>query len=149
MELFSDLTYWHWLVLGVGLIILEVLSQTIFLLLIGISAVVVGLLVLVLPSMAWELQVVLFAGLSVASIAVWKHYLKKYPTETDQPQLNRRGEQYVGRTFTLEEPIVNGQGKIKVDDSIWKITGDDCPEGSTVQVTGVNGVILEVKLQNP
>jgi membrane protein implicated in regulation of membrane protease activity len=145
MELFSELNYWHWLVLGVGLIILEVLSQTIFLLLIGISAVVVGLLVLILPSVPWELQVVLFAALSVASIGVWQHYLKKYPTESDQPQLNRRGEQYVGRVFTLDEPIVNGQGKIKVDDSTWKITGDDCSEGTKVQVTGVDGVVLEVK----
>jgi hypothetical protein len=39
--------------------------------------------------------------------------------ESDQPKLNRRGEQYVGRTFTLEEPIVNGHGKIRVDDSTW------------------------------
>jgi membrane protein implicated in regulation of membrane protease activity len=144
MELFSDITFWHWLVLGVGLIILEVLSQTIFLLLIGISAVVVGLLVFVLPDMAWELQVVLFAAFSVSSIAIWQHYLRKYPTETDQPQLNRRGAQYIGRTFTLEEPIVNGQGKIKVDDSIWKISGEDCPQGTKVQVDGVDGVVLKV-----
>jgi membrane protein implicated in regulation of membrane protease activity len=147
MEVFSDLNYWHWLLWGVGLIILEVLTQTIFLLLIGISAVVVGLLVFALPGIAWELQVVLFAAFSVGSIAIWRHYLRKYPTETDQPQLNRRGEQYVGRTFTLDEPIVNGHGKIKVDDSTWKITGDDCPEGTKVQVTGVDGVILEVKVQ--
>jgi membrane protein implicated in regulation of membrane protease activity len=144
MELFSDITFWHWLVLGVGLIILEVLSQTIFLLLIGISAVVVGLLVFMLPDMAWELQVVLFAAFSVSSIAIWRHYLRKYPTETDQPQLNRRGAQYIGRTFTLEEPIVNGQGKIRVDDSTWKIMGEDCPEGSKVEIIGVDGVVLKV-----
>jgi len=56
-----------------------------------------------------------------------------------------RGEQYVNRTFTLEEPVVNGQGKIKVDDSTWKIEGADCESGTKVRVTGVDGVVLKVE----
>jgi membrane protein implicated in regulation of membrane protease activity len=71
-------------------------------------------------------------------------YFAHHPIETDQPRLNRRGEQYVGRVFTLREPIVNGQGKIRVDDSTWKIQGVDCPSGTKVRVTGVNGVVLQV-----
>lgn len=144
MDWFQDASYWHWWVLAVLLIILEVISPAIFFLWMGISAAVVGLLVLLVPSMAWELQVVLFAAFSVASVILWRRYLTKHPIESDQPQLNRRGEQYIGRTFTLDEPIVNGQGKIKVDDSIWKITGEDCPQGAKVQVNGVDGVVLKV-----
>jgi membrane protein implicated in regulation of membrane protease activity len=147
MDWFQDASYWHWWVLAVLLIILEIISPAIFFLWMGISAAVVGLLVLLMPSMAWELQVVLFAAFSVASVAIWRRYLNTHPIESDQPQLNRRGEQYVGRTFTLLEPIVNGQGKIMVDDSTWKISGDDCPEGTKVQVVGVDGVILEVKVE--
>ena len=68
------------------------------------------------------------------------------PTETDLPTLNRRGEQYVGRHFTLEEAIVNGQGKIRVDDSTWKIEGpEDLPAGSQVQVIAVAGTVLKVE----
>ena len=67
------------------------------------------------------------------------------PVISDQPNLNRRGQQYVGRTFTLDEPIVNGLGKIHVDDSTWKIEGNDCPAGTKVKVTGVDGVILKVE----
>ncbi len=144
MEWLQEASYWHWWVLGVLLIILEILSPAIFFLWMGISAGVVGLLLLLVPAMGWEMQVLLFATFSVASIVIWRHYLKLHPIQSDQPQLNRRGEQYVGRIFTLGEPVVNGQGKIKVDDSIWKITGDDCPAGTRVQVTGVSGVILEV-----
>lgn len=144
MDWFQDASYWHWWVLAVLLIILEVISPAIFFLWMGISAAVVGLLVLLVPSMAWELQVVLFAAFSVASVILWRRYLTKHPIESDQPQLNRRGEQYIGRTFTLDEPVVNGQGKIKVDDSIWKITGEDCPQGTKVQVNGVDGVVLKV-----
>jgi membrane protein implicated in regulation of membrane protease activity len=144
MEWFQEASYWHWWVLAVVFIILEVISPAIFFLWMGIAAGVVGLLVLIVPSMAWELQVVLFAAFSVASVVLGRRYLNKHPIESDQPQLNRRGEHYIGRTFTLEEPIVNGQGKIKVDDSIWKITGEDCPEGTKVEVNGVDGVVLKV-----
>jgi membrane protein implicated in regulation of membrane protease activity len=144
MEWFQEASYWHWWVLAVVFIILEIISPAIFFLWMGIAAGVVGLLVLILPGMAWELQVVLFAAFSVVSVVLGRRYLSKHPIESDQPQLNRRGEQYIGRTFTLTEPIVNGQGKIRVDDSIWKITGDDCTEGTKVEVIGVNGVILKV-----
>ena len=69
----------------------------------------------------------------------------RHPTETDQPRLNRRGEQYIGRTFTLDEPIVNGLGKIRVDDSTWKIEGGDCAAGTRITVVGVDGVVLKVE----
>ena len=72
-------------------------------------------------------------------------WLKRHPTETDQPRLNRRGEQYLGRVFTLEHPVVNGLGKIRVDDSTWKISGPDCSEGTQVRVVGVDGVVLRVE----
>jgi len=149
MDLLQDATYWHWWVLGVVLIILEIISPAVFFLWMGISAGVVGLLVLLFPSMAWEFQMVLFAAFSVASIVFWRNYLNKHPTESDQPNLNRRGEQYVGRLFTLEEPVVNGFGKIRVDDSTWKIAGEDCPEGTKVRVIGADGVILEVIADTP
>jgi membrane protein implicated in regulation of membrane protease activity len=46
--------------------------------------------------------------------------------------------------FTLEEPIVNGRGKIHVDDSTWRVEGEDCPKGARVRVTDAEGVILKV-----
>jgi inner membrane protein len=144
MEWLQEASYWHWWALGVLFLILEIISPAVFFLWMGISAGVVGLLLLIVPGMAWELQVVLFAAFSVASVMLWRRYLNEHPIESDQPKLNRRGEQYIGRTFTLEEPIVNGRGKIKVDDSIWKISGEDCPQGTKVQVDGVNGVVLKV-----
>jgi hypothetical protein len=89
-------------------------------------------------------QILIFALFSVASIAAWRFYLVKHPTRSDQPRLNRRGEQYIDRTFTLSEPLENGQGRIRVDDSTWKIHGEDCPAGTRVRVVGVDGVVLQV-----
>ncbi|MEJ1377668.1 MAG: NfeD family protein, partial [Candidatus Sedimenticola sp. (ex Thyasira tokunagai)] len=93
-----------------------------------------------------EFQVLSFAVFSVISVIAWRFVLKSNPTATDQPALNRRGEQYLDRVFTLETPVINGQGRIRVDDTTWKIHGPDCPAGSRVQVVGVDGVVLRVEL---
>ena len=117
-----------------------------FFLWMGASAGIVGLMLLAMPSLQIETQVFWFAALSVVTVLAWRRYHEKHPTETEQPLLNRRGQQYVGRVFTLVEPIVNGQGKIYVDDTTWKIHGADCDAGSSVKVIGVDGVVLNVEL---
>ncbi|WP_428634104.1 NfeD family protein [Sedimenticola sp.] len=145
MELLESATYWHWWVLGIVLVVLEVFSPGVFFIWMAVSAGIVGLAMLVLPGLGWEIQILIFALFSVGAIVAWRLYLVRHPTQSDQPRLNRRGEQYIDRIFTLSEPILNGQGKIKVDDSTWKIYGDDCPAGTRVKVVGVDGVVLQVK----
>ncbi len=137
-------TYWHWLILAVGLMILEIFAPGAFFLWLGIASAAVGGLVWLLPSMGWEYQLLLFSVLSVISILIWRRFFRTQPADTDQPALNRRGEQYVGRTFTLDEPIVNGLGKIRVDDSTWKIAGEDCASGTRIKVVGAEGTLLRV-----
>jgi len=148
MEWLENAVYWHWWVLGVVLIILETFSPGVFFIWMGVAAGVVGLVMLLLPGLGWEYQLLLFALTSVASVVLWRLLLDRHPTITDQPRLNRRGEQYMGRTFTLDEPLVNGLGKIRVDDSTWKIEGEDCAAGSRVTVVGVDGVVLKVESQS-
>lgn len=143
-DLGIQLQFWHWLVLAVLLTIVEVIAPGTFFVWMGVSAAVVGLLLWLLPGLGWEFQVLLFALISVASVILWRFVQKRHPTQTEQPLLNRRGEQYVGRVFTLEEPIVNGQGKIRVDDSTWKIQGEDCDAGTKVVVSSAEGVVLLV-----
>ena len=145
-SLFAHIDHWHWWILAIALLVLEAFAPGTFFMWMGISAGVVGVLVVIAPGMGWEYQVFAFAVLSVASILVWRRYFRQHPVETDQPALNRRGEQYVGRTFTLDEPIENGNGKIRVDDTTWKIHGEDCAVGSKVRVSGVDGVILKVEV---
>jgi membrane protein implicated in regulation of membrane protease activity len=141
----ESITYWHWWILAAALIILEVFAPGAFFLWLGIAAGVVGGLIYLAPDLAWEHQVLTFSVLSVASIIIWRKYFRTTPEETDEPALNRRGEQYVGRVFTLADPIVNSMGKIRVDDTTWKIRGEDCAIGTRVEVTGVDGTILEVE----
>lgn len=140
-----QIVFWHWWAFGVFLLIVELLAPGMFFLWMAESAFVVGVVKLIAPALGWEYQLILFSVLSVLSIAVFRLFLKKHPIETDQPLLNQRAAQYVGRFFTLEHPIVNGQGRIRVDDSTWKVQGEDCEPGSKVRVVAAEGVILKVE----
>lgn len=138
----EGITFWHWLVLGGVLITIEVLASAIYFLWLGISALAVGVVLWVFPGMAWEYQVIAFAVLAIASVVLVRQYMAAHPALTDEPNLNRRGHQYVGQTFTLEDAVVNGRGKIRVDDSTWKLVCEDCEPGSRIVVTGVDGAVL-------
>ncbi len=142
----EGLEFWHWLVLGVVLAIIEVFAPGAFFLWMGISAAIVGSVLWLMPGISWELQLLFFAILSIASVVVARRYLTAHPLETDLPNLNQRGQQYVGRVFTLIEPVVNGQGKIRVDDSTWKISCEDCEAGTKVIINGVEGVVLSAAI---
>lgn len=143
--LFDVLVYWHWWLLGIVFLILEVFAPGVFFMWMGIAAGIVGVITWLLPDIGWQWQVLGFALLSVVTVVMGRKWLVRHPIVSEQPNLNRRGEQYVGRTFTLEAPIINGQGKITVDDSTWKIRGPDCDAGDNVKVIDVDGVVLIVE----
>jgi membrane protein implicated in regulation of membrane protease activity len=144
-EAFAALEFWHWWILGLGLVIIEVIAPGFFLLWIGIAAGLTGLLALVVPTTPWEIQLIVFGVLSVACVIGWRAYLKRHPVKTDDPTLNRRGSQYVGRVFNLDEAIVNGRGAVRVGDTVWRAEGPDLPTGTKVKVTGVAGTVLQVE----
>ena len=144
-ELLANIDYWHWLILGGVLLLVEVAASGFFFLWMAVAAAITGLVLLVYPGLGWQYQLMLFSGLSVISIVAFRSYQRSNPESTDQPALNRRGEQYIGRSFTLEQPITNNVGIIRVDDSTWRITGADLPAGSSVRVVGAEGVILKVE----
>ena len=142
----SALVFWHWWVLAIGLIVLEMMAPGVIFMWVGIGAGITGLVLLVDPSLGWQNQLILFGVLSVFSGIGGRMWVARHPTESDQPLLNRRAAQYVGRTFTLEEPIVNGAGKIRVDDSTWPILGEDAEAGSKVKVIGLEGASFRVEV---
>ena len=145
VEAFSQVQFWHWWILAAALVIIEVITPGFFLLWIGIAAGITGAIVLLVPSLGWEVQVLIFGPLAVAAVVAARYYILKNPIETADATLNRRGSQYVGRVFDLEDPIVNGVGKVKVGDGVWRAEGPDLPAGAKVKVTGVVGTVLKVE----
>ena len=64
--------------------------------------------------------------------------------DNPNPFLNRRSEALVGRVCTLEKPIVDGEGVVRVDDTVWRVTGPDMPAGTHVRIVGADGASLSV-----
>ena len=64
---------------------------------------------------------------------------------TDQPDLNQRAAQLVGRVVVLEEAIVHGRGKARIGDTVWAVEGADAPAGAQVRVTEARGTVLRVE----
>jgi len=141
----TQIEFWYWWVLATGFLAIELLAPGFFFLWLAVSGFVVGSLVWMQPAVSFEVQLLVFSVLAVASVLVWRRYFHAKDQQSDQPLLNKRGAQYIGRTFNLVTAIENGQGKIKVDDTTWKVQGPDCPLGSKVKVLNVKGVVFEVE----
>ncbi len=144
-EYFSTLLFWHWWLLGLVLVVVEMVAPGFFLLWIGLAAGVTGLILFIAPGLGWEVQFVLFGVLALASVTGARYYARRNPIGTDDATLNRRGSQYIGHTFNLDEAIVNGVGKLKVGDGWWRAQGPDLPAGERVKVVGVDGNMLKVE----
>ncbi|HEY8095175.1 MAG TPA: NfeD family protein [Methylobacter sp.] len=140
-----EIVFWNWWVLALVLLVVELLAPGFFFLWMAASGFVTGCLLLMIPAIGIDLQILIFSVLSVAAITAWKLYGKKHTVATDHPLLNKRGAQYIGRIFSLYKPIENGEGKIKVDDSIWKVHGEDCDISTKVKVIAVRGTVFDVE----
>ncbi|GAB6141484.1 NfeD family protein [Methylosoma difficile] len=137
--------FWYWWVLAVALLVVELLVPGFFFLWMSASALLTGLLLWLIPALSMDMQIFIFSSFSIIAIVAWKKFFKNVSSATDQPLLNKRGQQYVGRVFNLYEAIENGQGKIKVDDTLWKVHGEDCPLGSKVKVVASRGTVFDVE----
>ena len=144
-DFLANLQFWHWLVLAAVLAAIEAVLPGIFFIWFGLAAGLTGLVVLVIPGLGWGWEVALFLVLAIACVALGRAVMHRGASKSADPALNRRGERYVGRRFTVETPIVNGRGAIKVDDSVWRAAGPDMPAGRQVKVIGVDGSILKVE----
>lgn len=147
-DLARNLGPWSWWIVGLLLLAAELAAPGVFLIWIGVAALVVGavsLLVWDLPVWSWQLQLLVFAVLSVVITLAGRRYFGRADAESDQPLLNRRGESLVGRTAVLAEPISNGRGRIRLDDTWWSVSGPDLPAGMKVRVAEWTGSELIVE----
>jgi membrane protein implicated in regulation of membrane protease activity len=139
---------WSWWILGVVLLAAELAAPGVFLIWIGAAAIVIGALSLALWDTAfwgWHVQLLLFAVLSGAFALAGRRFYSSRNQATDEPNLNRRGESLVGRTATLHEPIAEGRGRIRLDDTWWSVMGPDLPTGTQVKVVAATGRDLTVE----
>jgi inner membrane protein len=133
---------WSWFILAGLLLIGELLSPGVFLIWLAGAAALTGFVDIAL-GLSWQAEVMIFAILSAGLVLVsWNWVKAQRAPQSDQPHLNLRHGAYVGRVFVLEKAIINGSGKIKIEDALWDVDGPDLPAGAKVTITGVNGLRL-------
>jgi membrane protein implicated in regulation of membrane protease activity len=141
--LFLSLGAWNWLILAVVLLSLETVIPGVHFLWFGLAAAFIGFVALAI-GMAWPWQVLAFVLVSVAVVFWVKRFVRPDVAISDLPDLNVRGQQYVGRSVVVEQAIENGRGKVRVGDTLWSAEGPDAPAGARVTVTGSKGTVLVV-----
>lgn len=149
VQWFAQFGAWNWMILGAALLALEIVAPGVFLLWLGVAAILTGTLSLQLWESGlwtWQVQVMVFLLLSILSVLAGRRlFPNTRAQDTDEPLLNQRDRQLVGRTATLEEAIVDGHGRIRLGDTLWRVAGPDLPAGTRVRVAAASGGELRVE----
>jgi membrane protein implicated in regulation of membrane protease activity len=135
---------WIWFVAAAIFFLLELTAPGVFMLWLGLAAILIGIISLAMV-LSWQAQLIIFAVLSIACIPIYRSFLRRVESPVDRPFLNRRTEGYVGRVFTLDKPIVDGVGTIRIGDTVWRVHGPDLPAGSRVKISSADGAQLAVE----
>jgi inner membrane protein len=141
------IVFWHWWALAAVLLVLEIAVPGVFFLFLAVGAAAVGVVLVVMPSLSLTWQLAVFAVFAAASALALRpvfRRLQRSRAATDAG-LNALGQNMVGRTFMLDQPILGGRGRVKLGDGSWSVTGPDMAAGSRVRVAAVNGTELRVE----
>jgi hypothetical protein len=134
---------WSWVVAGLVLLALELVAPGGVLVWLGAAALVTGGMALFV-NVYWPLQFVVFGVLALAAIWLWLR-TRKQEQPTDRPFLNRRAERFIGHEAVLVDPIRDGEGRVALGDTTWRVTGPDLEAGVKVRVVDADGAVLKVE----
>jgi membrane protein implicated in regulation of membrane protease activity len=136
---------WAWVVLGLVLIGGEMAAPGVFLIWLGLAALLTGMVVGVW-GLGWQAAMLVFAGLCLVCVLIGRLLTRRRSDEPDAATgLNDRGRQLIGRVFRLEATMIGGEGRIRVGDSSWRVTGPELLAGAEVKVVRVEGATLVVE----
>lgn len=133
-----------WLSVGLLLIAAETMAPGLFMIWLGLAALVIFFIVWLMPGLSLLMQVVLFVVFSFVMVGIYFQFFRGKETPSDKPFLNRRGEQLIDQVYALESAIVNGHGRVKIGDAFWTVQGTDMPVNSLVRVVAVDSMTLKV-----
>ena len=137
--------FWWWWVAAAVLMVCELALPGVLFLFLAIGAAFVGLLLLLWPSMAFEVELLVFAVTSVIAALLLRPVIATRLKGKAHATLNARAAALVGQIVKLEEPIISGRGRARVGDGSWAVRGPDMVAGAEVRIIGVEGAELLVE----
>jgi inner membrane protein len=136
--------FWHWLVVAAVFAVVEVAAPAMVCIWLAAAALGTAAVAWIVPGFFWEHQALFFAAFAISSVAIGRIAFARVRLPPNAAHLNRRAETYIDRTFTLDRPIVDGRGQLKVGDTVWLVEGPDLPAGTHIRVTGAENTLLRV-----
>lgn len=136
--------HWVWLTLGVLLAAAEMVVPGVYLLWLGLAAIITGALTWALD-LSVPLQIIDFASISLIAAYSARRFLADSPIESSDPLLNRRGARMIGQTAVVVQAIEHGGGRVRLGDSEWIAHGPTAAPGERVMITGTDGAVLLVE----
>lgn len=142
----ETILWWHWIIFGIILLILEMNTGTFFMLGLGVAAIIVGVLDSLL-GISFATEVFFWIVLSIAAIAIWFKYFKTDPV-TDSGQSNYRLDTL---GVVIEDIEPHSRGKVTFDTPVlgntsWHATAKvNIAKDSRVEIVQINGQLIEVK----
>ena len=146
VDFLSSLANWHWLILGFVFLGLEALGAGGFLLGSALGALLVAAMLWFAPALLWSWQLVWFGlGSLLFTLGYWRLF-RRVNEKTDHNQLNNRAAQLIGRVLDVTEPIIDGQGRVQIGDTLWKVrASDNIESGEKIRVVGTDGMVLLIE----
>lgn len=147
MEILTGgIVWWHWLVLAVILIGIEMSVGTFDSLWVAVGAILTMLLSLIVPD--WRVQLVFFALVSVGLVLISRTYLTRFREDNpDDSTLNKRMDRLIGTQGIAVSDFQAGRGRVKIGDTEWSAESDTAiKSGDSVAVEATTGNAVKVKL---
>jgi membrane protein implicated in regulation of membrane protease activity len=143
MDVTSITDDYIWLVLGVIVLICEVLMWQGALLMVGIAMLITaGITANAGDDFTGFEQCMAFVTIVTALMALFWRFRKKAPAQPDP--LNDPALNLIGLVYPLHKAICGAPGEIKINDTLWSVTGPDLSEGAMVEIVAVKGMVLIV-----
>ena len=144
LDLFVQFGPWAWFVLGLALLALELVVPGGWFLWLGAAGIATGVLAFI-PGLSWPWQAAIFGTLALVIVIGWTAFARNRKPTSDRPMLNRRADGFIGHEGVLDEPIVDGYGRLTLGDGAWRISGPNLAAGSRVRIVGADGAVLKVE----
>lgn len=145
----EGLAYWHWLILGMVLLGAEMFISGFIIFWFGASALVVGLLVLLVP-ISFKFQLLIWSVLAISSVVIWNRYIR--PGWKDRSFSGMASEALLGQVgMVLESNRGRNRGRLRFpapilgEDEWIFMCQDEISVGTRVRVRELSGNTLIVE----
>ena len=148
MENVLIIEWWHWVLGGLGLVLLELALPSFFVIWFGLSALLVGLSMLVLPTLSLTAQIALWIITSVVLVVLWFSVFKRSQHKT---LIGTAAGEVIGEVGLLVSAVAPFQrGKVRFQRPLlgaeeWVCMAESAiTAGERVRVVSVEGSFIKV-----